>query len=77
MASGLGSRTLKLGDRGSDVRELQERLSALGIDPGATDGIFGPQILAAVQAFQASRGLTADGVVGADCCLWWQLELGA
>jgi peptidoglycan hydrolase-like protein with peptidoglycan-binding domain len=28
------------------------------------DGIFGAKTLAAVRAFQRSRGLTVDGVVG-------------
>lgn len=51
-------RALKQGDKGSDVMELQRKL---GI---AADGEFGPATDAAVKSFQASHGLTADGVVG-------------
>ena len=32
--------------------------------PLAMDGIFGAKTLAAVRAFQRSRGLQVDGVVG-------------
>ena len=57
---------LGIGSAGPDVIALQERLVTLGFDVGAVDGQFGPGTAAAVQAFQASVGLAADGVVGAD-----------
>lgn len=63
----LGDRTLYLRSpsmRGDDVRQLQERLSALGFDLGRVDGIFGPRTAAAVREFQANYGLPADGIVG-------------
>ena len=41
--------------------ELQERLIARGHDTGATDGVIGPDTIAAIRAFQASEGLTPDG----------------
>lgn len=50
---------LRLGDRGDDVKLLQGKL---GLVPA--DGIFGPATERAVKAFQARRGLTADGLVG-------------
>ena len=50
-------KTLRLGDKGSDVLALQKRLFAL-------DGHFGPTTEAAIKAFQQSRGLTPDGIVG-------------
>lgn len=48
----------------SSVRGVQTALVRLGFDPGPVDGKPGPKTTAAVKAFQASRGLTADGVVG-------------
>ncbi|MCB1005544.1 MAG: peptidoglycan-binding protein [Acidimicrobiales bacterium] len=57
---------LGVGSAGPDVVTLQERLVALGFDPGSVDGNFGPGTATAVQAFQTSAGLTADGVVGAE-----------
>lgn len=47
------------------IRGLQARLLALGFDPGPIDGVRGPQTDRAVKAFQTSRGLVADGIVGA------------
>jgi putative chitinase len=49
---------LKLGSEGEDVKKLQIKL---GVDP---IGKFGPKTDAAVRAWQASNGLTADGIVG-------------
>jgi len=49
------------GASGDTVRWIQRRL------PGASvDGAFGPLTAKAVEAFQSSQGLTADGVVGLD-----------
>ena len=45
------------------VRPLQQLLRARG-QTVAVDGSFGPQTEAAVRAFQGSRGLAADGIVG-------------
>jgi peptidoglycan hydrolase-like protein with peptidoglycan-binding domain len=56
--------TLKQGSSGPDVRDLQQQLQDLGFDPNGVDGTFGPGTKAAVIAFQNSRGLTADGIVG-------------
>ena len=49
---------LKLGSQGEDVKKLQVKL---GVDP---IGTFGPKTDAAVKAWQAQNGLTADGIVG-------------
>jgi peptidoglycan hydrolase-like protein with peptidoglycan-binding domain len=52
--------------RGDDifpVRPLQQLLRARN-HPVAVDGVFGPQTEGAVKAFQQSKGLTADGIVG-------------
>lgn len=45
------------------VRTLQQLLRARN-HPVAVDGIFGPNTEAAVKAFQQSKGLAADGIVG-------------
>lgn len=55
---------LKRGSSGPDVLTLQSTLLQLGFDPRGTDGVFGPGCEAAVIAFQQSKGLTADGIVG-------------
>ncbi len=55
---------LKQGDRGEEVKSLQEQLNAAGHDAGTPDGIFGAGTDAALRAFQEARGLTVDGVAG-------------
>lgn len=50
--------------QGEDVRQVQEALIAAGINVSA-DGIFGKDTDRAVRQFQQQKGLTADGVVGA------------
>ena len=57
-------RTLRRGDRGSDVSTLQTALTRAGYEPGAIDGVFGSRTEAAVIAFQRVMGLNQDGVVG-------------
>ena len=42
----------------------QATLSALGLDPGPVDGVFGPQTEAAVRKFQRDRHLIVDGTIG-------------
>lgn len=59
-----GSRNLKKGSTGSDVRELQTKLNSIGYDCGKVDGIFGTKTLAAVKRFQQKYNLAVDGIVG-------------
>jgi uncharacterized protein (TIGR02594 family) len=47
-----------------NVTQLQTRLKALGFDPGPIDGAMGRRTTTAIIAFQQSRGLQADGIVG-------------
>lgn len=56
--------TLRAGDSGDAVRELQTRLKELGYLTGTVDGEFGAKTQAAVMAFQTAAGLSADGVAG-------------
>jgi N-acetylmuramoyl-L-alanine amidase len=56
---------LARGDGGEAVRDLQQRIGALGYDvTGDEPGRFGDATVAAVRAFQEARGLAADGVCG-------------
>jgi len=57
------SATLRQGARGPAVTQLQQKLRAKGFNV-SVDGDFGPNTAAAVRAFQQSRHLTVDGVVG-------------
>lgn len=56
--------TLKIGNRGEEVKELQEKLNQLGFDCGKVDGIFGTKTQNAVKQFQKVFLLTQDGIVG-------------
>ncbi|MBC8589626.1 LysM peptidoglycan-binding domain-containing protein [Wansuia hejianensis] len=56
--------TLSTGSKGPAVTDLQVRLRNAGFDPGAIDGIFGPNTRTAVINFQRSKNLTPDGIVG-------------
>ncbi len=55
---------LKKGDKGAEVKKLQERLKELGYYTSAIDSECGAKTVAAVKAFQKKNGLTADGVAG-------------
>lgn len=54
---------LRQGARGAWVSTLQQKLNAKGYHL-SVDGAFGPKTDAAVRAFQRSRGLVVDGIVG-------------
>jgi lysozyme len=57
---------LRKDSSGDDVKTLQGALAGAGFSPGAIDGVFGSNTLAAVLAFQRAEGLEADGIVGAN-----------
>jgi peptidoglycan hydrolase-like protein with peptidoglycan-binding domain len=59
-----GTRLLRRGVNGDDVRELQGFLNIQGFEAGPVDGIFGGLTDLAVRAFQRAQGINADGVVG-------------
>ena len=66
----LGDRDLQKGDKGEDVKELQQDLLKLGysLPKYGADGDFGGETKKAVQSFQLDHNLIADGImnVGAD-----------
>lgn len=49
---------------GLEVKEMQQRLAALGYYDGPDDGQFGSGTRAAVESFQRLNGLEADGIAG-------------
>jgi N-acetylmuramoyl-L-alanine amidase len=63
------------GDSGEPVRDIQERLTALGFstDPDPS-GVFGEGTEEAVEEFQKSRNLTPDGLVGRET---WRIMVDA
>ncbi len=58
--------SLRMGDSGSAVKDLQTKLKKLGYYSGTIDSTFGSGTYAAVRAFQKKYNLTADGVAGSE-----------
>lgn len=48
------------------VLEIQQRLNALGYDPGPSDGLYGPRTGNAITAFQGDQGMAVDGKPSVD-----------
>lgn len=74
MVNNFGSRILKVGTTGDDVKVLQSLLNFLpasitGPDL-VVDGIFGSKTQAAVKMFQTYFGLNVDGIVGQNTFLY-------
>ncbi|HLL54180.1 MAG TPA: M15 family metallopeptidase [Myxococcaceae bacterium] len=65
-ASGRGATppTVKRGDRGPAVEQLQREMKAKGVYKGPVTGYFGNITNAAVRDFQKNHGLVVDGIVG-------------
>ena len=57
---------MKLGDNGTLVKQMQEKLIKLGyfVGTAGADGDFGQNTLKALKYFQSNHGLTADGYYG-------------
>jgi peptidoglycan hydrolase-like protein with peptidoglycan-binding domain len=60
---------LSNGSTGTEVSAMQQPLANIGLYSGPIDGIFGSNTEAAVRAYQTSRGVTSDGIVGDET--WW------
>ncbi|MFZ3590890.1 peptidoglycan-binding protein [Bacillus sp. DJP31] len=58
------SSKLLSGDKGEQVRQLQEKLSKLGYYVYSIDGSFGPLTKGAVTDYQNKYGIPVDGVAG-------------
>ena len=58
--------SLRMGDSGSAVKDLQTKLKKLGYYDGTVDSTFGSGTYAALKAFQKKYNLTADGVAGSE-----------
>lgn len=55
--------TMGFGNQGEKVRVLQERLAYLGyLDAGLVTGRYGDATVQAVRAYQADRGIAANGI---------------
>ena len=50
----------------NERREIQQRLTAAGFDTGGADGVIGNKTIAAIRAYEASRGLPVTGVASRD-----------
>ncbi|MGW8766114.1 peptidoglycan-binding protein [Streptomyces sp. NPDC055815] len=59
-------RTLKTGDKGKDVRQLEENLAALGYTGFDVDEEFTAKTAAAVKRWQKSHDLKQSGTLGPD-----------
>jgi peptidoglycan hydrolase-like protein with peptidoglycan-binding domain len=59
-----GQPTIGPGASGDVVRRLQRALRRTPDLAISVDGIFGPQLEAAVKVFQEDSGLVVDGIVG-------------
>ena len=67
-----GYPTIRRGSKGNYVCIAQDDLNTLGYRTGGLDGLFGIQTYNAVRRYQASRGLSVDGIIG--CNTWRSLQ---
>lgn len=64
LASLCSAAALKYGDRGKEVKEVQEYLIAQNLLHIAADGVYGSETVNAIKDFQSALGLEVDGVCG-------------
>lgn len=59
--------TMRQGNSGEKVRQLQEKLVYLGLMPeGSADGVYGSATAEAISAYQTSKGLRVLGIANID-----------
>lgn len=68
-------RTMKNGDIGSDIKQIQGWLKRLGYYKGSEDGRFGTYLQLAVQTFQKEMHMSVNGVVDTETYERMKLEL--
>lgn len=59
-----GVSIIKVGSRGEEVRQMQQRLYELGYPVGSVDGVAGSKTIEAVVLFQKINDIEADGIAG-------------
>lgn len=64
--SGLPTGVYKYGDKGNEVKLIQEALNKAGFNCGSADGIFGKNTETAVKNLQKAYKITVDGIYGAN-----------
>ncbi|MGM7724141.1 peptidoglycan-binding domain-containing protein [Metabacillus sp. Hm71] len=64
------------GDQGDAVKQIQRALKQINFNPGAIDGIYGPNTEDAVRRFQSMyRALADDGIYGPNTRKYIRMEL--
>lgn len=60
------TKNLGMGDRGEDVKAVQQALADLGyeFEKFGVDGIIGDETTGIIKLFQEANGLTVDGIIG-------------
>jgi peptidoglycan hydrolase-like protein with peptidoglycan-binding domain len=57
--------------------QIQSDLATLGFYSGHLDGVYGPETVAAVKAFQKANSLPVDGIVGPDTLTSIEMQMKA
>jgi len=66
----------RIGSRGQEVRQIQQKLRELGLYSGSVDGVYGTATQKAIRQFQKNCGLTVDGIAGPKTLLYLGLGSG-
>ena len=74
-ACAAGYIAVRQGSINTYVLVLQDALNTLGFVGAGLDGIFGQGTKAAVEAYQRSRSLSPDGIVGCETWTYWTNEV--
>ena len=64
ISDGSASALSKMGSRGDEVLQIQQKLKDMGYYQGNVDGMYGYQTMNAVKEFQSDNSLSVDGIAG-------------